>query len=385
MEFLQTLENIRAEEASVQRLFGGDGVRVRDIRKSPRYVQSLTEAAVFVADIYKGTRPVSQLREALTTSDFPQLFGDILDRQVLASYQETPRTWQNYCKRSVLRDFRQAKRFRIDGGEGVLEEVAEQAPYPEAAITDDVYTIQVKKFGRRMPFSWESMINDDLQALRDIPERFGRAARRSEEKTATQLFVDANGPHASLYTGGNANIVTSNPVLSLPALQTAFTVLAAMRDSDGEPIAIDMVELVVPPALEVTAQNILNATEVWLNENGGASNQQVHTVNWIRSKLRLSVNPYIPIVASSSNGNTSWFLFANPNNGRPALEMAFLRGHEEPEIFMKTSNAQRIGGGMTDPMDGDFDTDSLQYKVRHVLGGARLDPKMTVASSGAGS
>ena len=97
------------------------------------------------------------------------------------------------------------------------------------------------------------------------------------------------------------------------------------------------------------------------------------------------MNPYIPIVASSSNGNTSWFLFANPNNGRPALEMAFLRGHEEPEIFMKTSNAQRIGGGMTDPMDGDFDTDSLQYKVRHVLGGARLDPKMTVASSGAGS
>lgn len=386
MDFLEVLESIRAEEATTLRLFGGEGDSPRRSRRdNPRYQAQLGEAISLVADVYTGRRRPHLLMEALTTSDFPQLFGDILDRQVLAAYQETPRTWQNYTKRSTVRDFREVKRFRVDGGEGVLEEVPEKTPYPEAAVTDDVYTWSVKKYGRRMPFSWEAMINDDLQALRDIPERFGRAARRSEERFATALFVDANGPHASFYTGGNANIVTGNPALSLPALQTAFTVLSEQVDSDGEPIMIDMVELVVPPALEVTAQNILNATEVWLNENGGAANQQVHTVNWIRTKLHLSVNPYIPIVANNANGNTSWFMFANPNNGRPALEMGFLRGHEEPEIFMKTSNAQRIGGGLSDPMDGDFDTDGIEYKVRHVLGGGRIDPKMSVASQGDGS
>ena len=384
-EFLAVLETIRAEEASVTRLFNGEGRGVRSHRQTPEYAVKLSEAAQLVADVMRGRRRAHVLLEAMSTSDFPQLFGDILDRQVLAAYQETPRTWQNYCKRSTVRDFRTVKRFRVDGGEGVLDAVAEGAAYPESSVSDDEYTWSVAKYGRRMPFTWESMINDDLQALKDIPERLGRAARRSEEKFATQLFVDANGPHASLYTAGNGNIVTGNPALSVAGLQTAFTVLAAMRDSDGEPILIDAVELVVPPALQVVAQNILNATEVWLTTNGGATGQEMHTTNWMRSKVRLSVNPYIPIVASAADGDTSWYLFANPNNGRPALEMGFLRGHEEPEIFMKTSNAQRVGGGAVDPMDGDFETDAIDYKVRHVFGGGRIDPKMTVASEGDGS
>lgn len=387
MEFLETIDSIRAEEASVQRLFGGEGtsVRARSRHEDPAYMARLAEAATFIAEVFDGRRRVHHLQEAMSTSDFPQLFGDILDRQVLANYQETPSTWQNYCKRATVRDFRTVKRFRVDGGSAVLSQVDQLTPYPSAALTDDEYTYAVGKYGRRMGFSWESFINDDLQSLQDIPERLGRAARRSEEKFATQLYVDANGPHASLYTVGNANIVTGNPVLSVAGLQTAFQVLGAMLDNDGEPIAIDAVELVVPPALEVTAQNILNATELWVTTNGGATNQELHTVNWMRSKLRLSVNPYIPIVASVADGNTSWYLFANPNSGRPALEMGFLRGHETPELFMKSPNAQRIGGGTADVMDGDFDLDGVDYKIRHVFGGGRIDPKMTVASEGDGS
>lgn len=386
MEFLQTLETIRAEEASVQRLFGGDGQAVRRHarRGSPRYMSALVEAAALVADVYDGRRPVHYLREALTTSDFPQLFGDILDRQLLANYQAAPNTWQNYCKRGTVRDFRTVKRFRVDGAEAVLDIVAEQAPYPERAVTDAEYSYAVAKRGARIPFSFEAMVNDDLDALKDIPQRFGKAARRSEEKFATELFVDTTGPHATMYSVGNANIVTGNPALSVAGLQTAFTVLGNMRDSDDEPIAIEAVELVVPPALEVTAQNILNATEIWATTAGGATNQEMHFANWMRSRMRLSVNPYIPIVASASNGATSWFLFASPSNGRPALEMGFLRGYEEPQVFMKAGDVISVGGGAVDPMAGDFANDSINYKVRHIFGGTRLDPKMSVASNGSG-
>lgn len=37
------------------------------------------------------------------------------------------------------------------------------------------------------------------------------------------------------------------------------------------------------------------------------------------------------------------------------------------------------------PMEGDFDTDSIHYKVRHVFGGTRIDPIMTVFSNGSNS
>ena len=385
-ELLEVIEKIRAEEASVQRLFGSEGQGVRRGRKSPRYMQKLTEAAKLVGDVMNGRRGAHVLKEAMTTSDFPYLFGDVLDRQVLASYQETPQTYRNYTKVAKVRDFRAVKRFGIYGADQVLPEVKQRAQYPVEELNENTpYSYAVVKHGRRVPFDWEMIVNDDLQALTDVPQRLGRAARRSEQKFVTEMYVDASGPHASFYTVDNLNKVTSNPALSLAALQTGMSQFAGLKDENGEPIFIDMVELVVPPQLEVTAMNYLNAISIELAEKGGTSNTKLVAANWMKTKFRLNVDPYIPIVASTANGATSWFLFANPDSGKPALEMGFLVGHEEPEIFMKTPNATRVGGGGEDAMNGDFDTDSIEYKLRHVFGGARMDPKMTVGSNGSGS
>jgi hypothetical protein len=101
--------------------------------------------------------------------------------------------------------------------------------------------------------------------------------------------------------------------------------------------------------------------------------------------VRLNVNYYIPKVATTANGSTSWFLFANPSASRPAIEVGFLRGHTDPEVWMKEPDAMRIGGGGITPMDGDFDTDSIRYRVRHVMGGVVQDWKATVGSNGSGS
>lgn len=386
-EFRETFEKIKAEEASVQKLFAGDGKGVRSIkgRNTPEYKKKLSEAVSFVADIYDGRKPFHYFKEAMTTDDFPLMFGDILDRQLLANYQETPQVYRNFVKISTVPDFRSVKRFYTSGGEARLSVVEEQEEYPESALGEGKYVYSVQKYGRRMPFSWETMVNDDLDALKDVPARFGRAARRTESYFAASLYCGVDGPDGTLYSGGNANVVTTNPVLNIESLETALTVLYAQTDSDGEPIHIDMVHLVVSPALEITALNILNATQLVLTDQGGLANYELRVNNWMKGRFKLSVDAYIPEIATNSNANTCWFLFADPNNGRPALEMGFLRGHISPEIFIKSPNALRVGGGMADPMGGDFDTDSIQYKVRHIMGGRTIDPKMTVASQGDGS
>lgn len=386
MEFLEVIDTIRAEEASSARIFKGDGMGVRKmkLRQAQNYQRRLAEAAKLIGDVVKGRIPSFRLQEALTTSDFPYLFGDILDRQVLAAYQEYPATWVNFTHRGVVRDFREVKRFSVYGGDDVLAVVPEQKEYPGSNIKENSpYAYAVKKHGRRMPFSFETIINDDLQALTDVPVRFGRAARRSEQKFVTTLYVDANGPHASFYSVGNKNILTGNPALSLAALQSAMEAWSKLTDEKGEPIFIEMIELVVPPALEPTALNIVNAIQIELTEKGGTSNTKLVANNWMKTRFRVTVDAYIPIVAKTANSHTSWFLFANPNNGRPALEIGFLRGYEEPQVFMKQPNAVRAGGGGADEFD--FETDSREYKVRHIFGGARQDPKMTVASNGSGS
>jgi hypothetical protein len=386
-EFLELIESIRAEQADVERLFGDAGQGVRSRKRNAQYLGRLAEAATFMADVYNGRRPLHQLREALSTSDFPYLFGDILDRQMLANYQEAPYSWNRYCKRARVRDFRQVKRFALTGAEGALEAIPQLTPYPAATMGDAYYYYTVAKYGKIIPLSWEAMINDDLGAFQDLPVRLGKSARRTEEKLATQLFVDTSGPHASLYTVGT-NQITGNPVLSVNALQTAMGYLLTQVDSDGEPIVVERMTLVVPPQLQVTAANILNAIQIWAKtDGGGTSAQELVVGNWVKNAgiVEAVTNFYIPLVASSSNGSTSWFLFSDPNAGRPALEMGFLIGHEQPEVFMKSPNAQRVGGGSVMPEDGDFDTDAITYKVRHVVGGGRMDSKMTVSSDGSGS
>ncbi len=390
MEFLDLVESIRAEEANVRRLFESEGTPVRNMRKNPKYMANLVEATKLVADVYSGRLRPHYLSEAMTTSDFPYLFGDIIDRQLLANYQEAPYSWNKFCHKSIVPDFRQVRRLVMNGAEGTLDLVPERDEYPQVSMTDARYTYAVQKYGKTIPISWETIINDDLQAFRDIPERFGKSCRRTEEKFATSLFFGSTGPNATFFSDTNNNLVhlgaTPNPPLSMASLEAAMGYLLTMKDADGQPIQINRMTLIVPPQLMIRAGNLINSRETWYNEGPGTTNEQVHIQNWLRGAgiIDMAVNYYIPIVATT-NGATSWMLVADPNEGRPAAELGFLRGWEQPQVFIKVANMQPIGAGAVNPLDGDFDTDSILYKVRHVLGGTLIDPRMAVASNGSGS
>lgn len=380
--FLDLVEAYRASDASVDRLFG-DVVSRRSNKVTRIHQKKLVTALNFIEALQQGDITQRQFKEAMTTSDFPILMGDLMDRQLLGAYRAAPSTWPAYMKRETVKDFRAINRVYFEGLTSTLERVHEQEEYPEGQLDEGKYAMQVYKYGRRVPISWELMINDDLQAFSQIPQLLGASARRTEEYFATQLFVGAAGPLGTVYSAPNANIVTGNPALSITALQTAMTQISKIKDSEGQPIVIDQMILVIPPALEVVAMNLINATQVEITENGGTAGQKLITGNWVKGRLKVVVNNYIPTVATT-NGDTSWFLFADPNTSRPAFTMGFLRGHEDPQIFWKSPNAMRSTSSMASPLDGDFDTDSIEYKVRHVLGGTVMDTKATIASNGTG-
>lgn len=396
-DFLDLLETVRSEEASVQRMFGDAGRGVRSMRRDdPRYQRSLSEAAALIDSVVSGRRPMYALQEAMSTSDFPLLFGDIIDRTMLARYREWQSVWEQTARRGTVRDFRTVRKFVVDGAEGILSQVDQGAEYPEASVNEGKYDYAVKKYGRRVPLLWETFVNDDLDALRDLPDRLAKAARMSEERFAAELYADTTGFDLTFFSTANKNIInpttlgggsTTNPPLSVSALQQAFQVLWSQKDADGNPIFSGQVRLVVPPALAVVARNILNATELRAAAGGGVgtAGDQLISSNWMAGEIaNVTVNPWLPVI-STTNGNTTWYLFSDPGIGRPAMEMGFLRGHETPELFLKSPNATRIGGGMVGAEEGSFETDGIDYKVRHVFGGSLLEPKAAVASNGSGA
>jgi hypothetical protein len=385
-DFLEVLDTVRSETAGASRsqLLEGAGFSVRGRAQTPRQKEALLAATKLIERVYRGESYAKYLlEEAMTSSDFPLLFGQIIDRTLLAGYQEQTTSFQEYCRVRTVKDFREVADYAIDGGEGVLPKVGERGQYQERTLSETEYNFHVEVYGAKIALSFQMLINDDLDAFRDIPQRLGKAARRTEERLATQLFVDASGPHASFFTSGNGNLLTGNPALNITSLGTAVTTLMSRTDADGEPIEIEAVTLVVPPALYVTARNLLQSTELRITVAGGDTNQQLIGQSWANEMVKLAVNFQIPKVATSANANTSWFLFADPNKSRPALQVGRLRGYEKPGVFMQRPDAVSVSGGGED--DVAFSNDGRNYKVRHIFGGGRVDPKMALASNGSGS
>ena len=275
---------------------------------------------------------------------------------------------------SKVNDFKLANRFAITGGDQYLQAVNEKGEYQASTRTETRYQIQVAKYGRQFDISWEALINDDLGALGDTPQRFGMAAVRTEHRIVTALYARS----AVLYTGGHGNF--SAAALTIGSLETGVEAMAAVVDANGEPIMNRAAVLVVPPALEMTARQIItSSTKMWLADSDDVTPPAAYPMNNVIKGygLQLVVDPYLPVI-DTTNGATGWYLFANPAD-IAALEVAWLKGHERPEIVMKASDKVSLSGAAIHPMSGDFATDNVFYRVRHVFGGITLDWRATYA------
>ena len=381
MEFMKLMEDWSGYHA------------LSEVNRPEGYEQRLTEVINLLSNAkgFPAHKREYLIREAMTTSDFPILFGDVLDRQVLASYKATEPVWKAYTKQSTNRDFKVSKRIAIAGGDGMLPRVTEKGEYLASDRTEEEYDLYVLKYGRQFDISWEALVNDDLGALKDTPQRFARAAIRTEHTITARLFANltTNVAHVAggaLYSTLAAELNETAGALTIGFLEQGLEAMAGRTDALGMPIQCRAKFLVVPPALELTARQILTSTEK--RYTGGAAGTAWPTSNVLpQYGLQLVVDPYLPAAATlnatAASANTQWYLFADPNE-IAALECAHLAGHERPEICMKASDKVTVGGGAIGPMSGDFATDNVLYRVRLVFGGCRLDWRGTYMGGSVG-
>jgi hypothetical protein len=355
-------------------------------RLTPARAKALAEASELWGKAWGGDRLAALLvNEALTTSDlFVSATGDLLDRELLASYGDQAKTWTEYATPSTVRNFKPKKLIDIMGGRTRLDLVPERTEYPGAEHSTNEFSISVKKFGRRFGYSWEASINDDIDELRQIPGRFAEAASLTEDYAALEALVTSStgAPLASYFKSYDATAAgalgyaafdnSSTAALTSAAVQAGIESISTRRDDEGNLLPVGGgIVLMVGPALQFTAERILNATMVRTT----SGSKSVDEPNPLKGKVRLVVNPLLVGLA--------WFLLPDPRSARPALAVARLAGFDTPDLRVASNTGKRVGGGDVDPGEGDFDTDSVYYRVRHVAGGAALDPIHTYGSTGA--
>ena len=390
--FTPVLEAVDAQALNVRTLFGGDrglvkgaaalaGLRHPKINGDKnKWFGLMVEAEQLVDQVKNGRRPIYAFTEAMSTSLFPLLFADSLDRQMYGAYQAAPQSWRRVARRALVNDFREVKRFAGTGVRGLLTHVKELAEHERRTTEIAEYTYQVRKYEAGFGLSFEMMINDDLEAFGRLPQDLAQSALDTEEYLVTQMYAGTAGPLSTFYNADNDNVVASNAALTRASLQAALTRLMKRTDERGNPIVVTAVELVVGPGLTMAANDIINATEY----RSVAPNGDVTIIsgNGIAANLTVTTNFFLGTV-TTTNADTSWYLFANPTaSARPAIELGFLRGYEQPALYERVPDMRRFGGGAE--VAWSFDFGDNEKKVQHILGGTFVDPRMTLGSNGTG-
>jgi len=357
------------------------------------------EAAKLLEGALRGDRMDKiKLQEGIATSDLPELLVPTLNKVLLEEYEATPKVWDQFATQLVVDDFRpvtfQALKYDDAGEdnqgdtfrEGSLPTVGEYDEYPTAgwfSVTEQ--TMQVKKAGQRIRFSWESIVNDgQIGLLERLPVELALKAAGKEDEEVTKQLVATGGLNTSNFKSGNQNLLSGNPTLTLDSLEDAIEA-ANLQTYNGRQITpVTQFALVIPRALEMTARKILAVQEVRSDTTAGGVATTTISGNPIGSQVTIVVNDWLTKI--NSGAGAYWFLIPVPGQQlNPAVALGFLRGYETPELRIKSNGGLYLGGGEVPAREGSFDNDDWEMRIRHIATGGFIVPAGTMASTGAGS
>lgn len=288
----------------------------------------------------------SRMAESLGSNSFAEVLGDSITRRMLDDYRAAVDFdgWRQLVSVVPLNDFRVQHRTRW-GGYGDLPAVAEGADYqPLGSPTDEEATYRATKRGGTEDVTLEMIKNDDVGVIRRIPGKLSRAAKRTLAKFVFDFLRNNQAIYdgKALFHADHGNLFTA--ALDKTALAAHRLAMLKQTEMDSnDRIGITPTRLIVPVELQEAAVDLFK-----LATNNEKTFIQTLTMNIIPVWYWTDAN--------------DWCTAADPLD-IPGIEMGFLDGKEEPELFVQDSPTL---GSM-------FAADKLTYKIRHIYGGAVTD------------
>ena len=166
-----------------------------------------------------------------------------------------------------------------------------------------------KAFTKGFMLGRELVDDEQYNQINKMPAALARSGRAFVEKEAAKTFI---GAATTIIYDGKALLATDHPLLnssktgcnlvtgalSANTLKEAMTMMRETVDEAGNIIAASPKKLIVPPALEYTAKEILNSTQL--------AGTELNNVNSVKGALELVVYDYIG--AANGGSDTAWFI-----------------------------------------------------------------------------
>jgi hypothetical protein len=365
-------------EGKFKEIFGSIGPRAmsKEFLNSAEGLTKRARVQEFLRTI-EGPISLTKLCEAIGTSDFSYLLTADMNAQLLDAHARYPVSYPMWTKQVSVNDFKTVPLVAFERPVRLLQETGETQGNPKTKVGEGEYTILLKSYSDTISLTRQAIINDALGAFNQIPAGFSEAAAMTAENLATQIIADANGPHASMFDASSTykNLITSE--LSYDAVLSLWKKMTAQRDTNGRPIRIRPKCLIVPPALEPKANEIVKAITVERLDLSSEVGYKTVGSNQL-APLQVAVNSEIEMVSTSNTyAAKQWYLAADPMIGRPAVAFGVYRASPNPRLFKKTPDTEIINGGM-DLFS--FTGRTLDYGIEWDIAAARLDYRYMGAS-----
>lgn len=255
------------------------------------------------------------LRRALTTTDALSAISDNIAKKAMSNgYVAAGTTYKQWTQVGTNSDFKVAKRYRLyDAMAPVL--IPEGGEFTYGELKDEGVGVQLATHGKALNFTREMMINDDLGVLTKIAPAFRASMERYKNHLVYKALVAANN-----YSAKNGNLGTAG-ALSVKTLGEAKKLMRLQKLGDKTLLNIAPGFLIVPAALETTAEQLLKST---VDPNAAISGVYNPANN---AGLQLVVDATLDMVGDEK----AYYLVAGKGQV-DTVEVAYLNGRQDPYI-----------------------------------------------------
>lgn len=242
-----------------------------------------------------------------------------MGRVLRDAYQAAPSGIRRLGRQTTARDFRAVNKIML-GEAPLLEKLNEHGEIKAGTMAEAREAYKVETWARKIGITRQVLVNDDLGAFSDLARRMGQAAAETEARILVTLLEagSGNGPTLSdgktLFHPDHGNKAGTGAAISDETLSAARLALRTQKGIEDRTIRVTPRNLLVPPALETTA-------EKWLASIAPAT---AADVNPFSGSLSLVVEPRL-------SSGTRWYVTAEPGE-IDGLEFAYLSGAEGPQV-----------------------------------------------------
>lgn len=347
---------IAVTEALSARL--GVGGQVSDMAR-PFMEHSLVDIAAEVTGsrgrLSNAANRESVIRNAFhTTSDFPIILENSMNRALAARYALAQPTYRAISQQRSYMDFRDHISVRA-GDFPQLQKVNESGEIKSGTFTESKEKTAVTAYGVRVGFSRQLLVNDSLGAIQQVLASRADAVARFEEETFWAMVLSASGAGPTLLETTRAVFNTTDKTLAASAAAVTSDAIAIgraalrkMKTTDGTLINVTPTILVCGPDKETEAEKVLAPVLA----------AQTSNVNPFSGKLSL-------VVSAQITGN-AWYLFVDPSVVAN-FEWGLLDGYSAPRMRLDEPFGTQ---GLNVSLEHDFGCGAVNYRGGYRNAGA---------------